>query len=125
MPSHTSRYALHVICKQTNSRFIGLTPIDNRSGEYLSEAWHIRTGNPLDLVGGWLYFHDSSNLRSTFSARILEVIPQPETRPPLVALRIRRVPSPLSVGWRGGKASQSNYNSGVVPALFDHEVSDP
>lgn len=121
MPSDTPRYALHVICKQTDSRFTGLTAIDSRSGEYRSDDWHIKNGNPLDLLGGWLYFHDSSTLRSTFSARILEVIPT-KTMRARVAFRVRRITTP-TVNWRGKKARRDD-NGGVVPALFDHEVTD-
>lgn len=93
-----------------------------RLGAYLSEAWDVAIGDAADLVGGWLYFHDSSNSRPTFAARILEVIPHvSDTKRRLVAFRVQRV-SIGGVPWRGAKASRKIHNGGIVMATCPHEV---
>lgn len=123
LASDARRFALHTICKHKGLSYVGLTTIDMSAGEYLSEAWHIAVGDPYDLVDGWLYFHDSSNLRSTFCARIIEVIPKiSDTGRSLTTFRIRRM-SYCGVGWRGSKASRSVHNGGIVPALLHHETT--
>lgn len=117
-------YAIHVICHHDGLRYVGLTEIDLARGEYLSEAWAITNGDPADLLGGWLYFHDSSNSRSTFAGHILEVIPHvSDTRRQLVAFRVRREPSVGSVAWRGVKASRKVHNGGLVLASRPHELN--
>jgi hypothetical protein len=123
LTASVERYAIHTICKSIGLRFRGLTPIGHGTGEFLSEAWHVTNGDPANLIGGWLYFHDSSNSRSTFAARILDAIPRnSDTGKLLVAFRVKR-DKVGSVGWRGTKASQSVHNGGMILARLKHETN--
>lgn len=118
----TPVFAIHTICHHDGLSYVGLTRIKGSPGEYLSEAWDVTSGDPADLVGGWLYFHDSSNSRSTFAARILEVtLVISDTGRLLVAFRVKRE-RVASVAWRGTKASRKVHNGGIVVASRPHEI---
>lgn len=114
-------YAIHTISHHDGRTFRGLHVVDRLRGEYRSESWSITDGNPRDLVGGWLYFHDSSYSRATFAAQIIDVIAiQGKSPSNRVAFRILRSPT-AGQPWRGRTPSQRVPHGGIVPATFDHE----
>lgn len=111
---------LHTICHHEGTRFKGLFLLDIEQGLYRSENWPISSGDPYSLKGGSLYFHDSSAKRSTFAAKIIEVIPVQETRSNLLVALVVRRKTEAGVPWRGKKPTQKNPTGGIVPSPLNH-----
>ena len=105
--------ALHVICHHEGISFRGLHPIDAKRGLYLSECW-IVNGDPAQLKGGYLYFHESSSKRAEFAAQILDVKPHPHSSGTTgIAFEIQRIRGAGQL-WRGSKPTQKLPHGGIV-----------
>jgi hypothetical protein len=118
--------AIHLICHATKLSFQGLHRLPAEpAGVYLSRCWIIQEGNPFVLVGGWLYFHESSYQGAGFAARILKVqnCITDKIRPGF-AFTIRRVQGPKGRRWRGNTPSQTCHHGGIVEADFVEEIQN-
>jgi hypothetical protein len=62
--------AIHAICHRVNGEPQNLRKINIRNGIYGSGWWKVRTEEAETLVGGWMYLHESSKVRSHFLGKI-------------------------------------------------------
>lgn len=115
--------ALHVIChRKPDGGWMGLWPTLN-SDEYLSECWDIPTFEAFELVGGWLYFHESSSQPSTLAARILNWQHHPLASADRNGVGFIITKSDISsVKWRGRIPNQKHHHGGAVLADLIHEA---
>jgi hypothetical protein len=105
---------IHVICHQQGDSYRGLEPLDADRSRYLSHSWLIRDGNPMDLLGGKIYFHESRKLPATLSATIVDVSPWPASKNrSRVAFEIEVLPE-VGQSWRGSTPSPTRPHGGIV-----------
>ena len=69
--------AIHVICHYENGEPRHLRPINPVAGIYGSGWWGVSHQDAQELVGGWMYLHESSNQRSYFIGRVQSLGPEP------------------------------------------------
>jgi hypothetical protein len=116
--------AIHLICHSTTLGFRDLVAVKGSSGVYISTAWILKGFDPQTLKTGRVYFHESSNRRAVFAARVVDVTPcnDNESRPKwaLTLQRIRLNGQP----WRGKIPSQNRHHGGIVDANFEDELAD-
>ncbi len=113
-------HAMHAICHRVDGRPDNLTIIDARAGLYGSGWWELGADQMDEVVGGWLYLHETSKADSHFVAKIEGV----ERRDNVgrVELRVRKIAGIKDQPWRGGRAGQNpQHYFKIVPASYDQE----
>ena len=106
--------ALHTICHREGLGYRGLHAIDRKDGLYLSECWSIRDADPESLIGGRLFFHESSYKAAGFAAEIISIAPWPMRKGRAgIAFTVRRLAS-AGQYWRGRTPSPSRPHGGIV-----------
>ena len=112
--------AMHAICHRLNGRPDNLAIIDPGSGLYGSGWWLLDATQVDEIVGGWLYFHESSKELSHFVAKIQGVESYDEFG--RVELRVQRIRGLRDQAWRGGVPNQNpKHYFKIVPVSYDQE----
>ena len=113
--------AIHLICHSTTFGWQDLHPVAKRLGAYVSKCWIIREDDPKELVGGYLYLHETSYKAAGFASRVLSVEASfTKSGRPGYAFMVQRVMQ-KSQRWRGKTPSQSRHHGGIVDACFPDE----
>lgn len=114
--------AIHLICHPTTLGWKDLHAVSGRPGIYISKCWIIREGNPEELVGGYLYLHETSYKAAGFAARVLSVEAAfTKGGLPGYAFTVQRVLQ-RNQRWRGRTPSQNRHHGGIVDACFPEEL---
>jgi hypothetical protein len=99
-----------------------MRPLDRSRGLYILDCWIVE--NPEELTGGWLYLHESSNVRSYLAGIIQEVTPcitKDQWQREGWEFTFKRDSRGDGQRWRGPTPNQMRYVN-VVPASYDHET---
>ena len=112
--------AMHAICRREGNRPRNLRDIDPRSGRYGSGWWMLKPDEANDLVGGWLYLHETSARPSHFVARVDAIGERMDDGSVELIVTKQKVPDQR---WRGPRAGQAKtLYFRLVPADYPHET---
>lgn len=115
------RKAIHFICASANARWKNLRKNGDRT--FQSGFWNLSEEEAKELVGGFLYLHETKAKSAGFGGRIVGY--SVETLPVFArALRIDFRVEPMrearGTGWRGARHAMA-WTGGLVPADCPHE----
>lgn len=116
--------ALHLICHREGNTLHGLSRWDGDPNGYRSCCWLISDEDAAQLVGGWIYFHESKSSLSSFGGQILGFQPGANENEDMTARKIilfRADRSGRGQSWRGRDYGMA-WGSGVVDADLEHEA---
>ncbi len=114
--------AMHAICRHEGNRPRNLRDVDPQMGRYGSGWWMLKPDQANNLVGGWLYLHETSGELSHFVARVDAIGERKDDGAVELIITRQRVPNQRWRGPKAGRAKTEHYR--LVPADYSHEAQD-
>lgn len=114
--------AIHLINRRDGATLHGMTRWAEESGGFRSCCWRITDEDAAELIGGWVYFHETKAAPARFGGVILGFEPGEGDMADRKKILFRGDGRSRGVRWRGADHGMAMW-SGVVDAYLPHELS--
>jgi hypothetical protein len=116
--------AAHFINRRESGSGVKLVGVKRLNGnEYSSEAWAISVIDAQDLVGGWIYLHETKGEASRFGGLIksVELVDTTADEKQRFKILFESKSEARNRPWRGADHGMAWWG-GIVDATADHEL---
>lgn len=113
--------AIHLINRRDGQRLHGMSPWSGQPGGFRSCCWIIGDEQAAELIGGWVYLHETKSTPARFGGIILGFEPGEADMADRKVMLFQGDGRSRGVRWRGASHGMA-MSSGVVDADLPHEA---
>lgn len=113
--------AVHFINRRDGISLFGMSRWPGEPNGYRSCCWLLSDEQASELIGGWIYFHETKAKPASFGGMIIGFEPGGTDMADRKAILFRADGRARGVVWRGADHGMA-MSSGVVNADLDHEA---
>jgi hypothetical protein len=112
--------AIHLINRREKISFQGMSRWEYEANGYRSCCWLLSDEQASDLLGGWVYFHQTKASQSGFGGVILGFESSHDDISDRKVILFRADSNGRGQDWRGADHGMA-YTSGIIDADLEHE----
>ena len=115
--------SIHFKCEREGITLRGLTSVVSFTNRHRSCCWDITAQEAKELIGGWIYLHNTKNETSVFGGKIIdyeETVLEEKVHSRRIALIFEARVQGRNQKWRG-KDHIMAWTSGLIPSNYQHE----
>jgi hypothetical protein len=113
--------AIHLINRRDGASLHGMSRWPGEPAGFRRCCWHISDEQAAELIGGWVYFHETKSTPARFGGLILGFEPGDGDMPDRKIILFRGDGRTRGAKWRGADHGMAMW-SGVIDADLPHEA---